>query len=228
MSVWNQVSLHNGCSSSMLYMEEVYDWVMVTVTMTVAMIMFLVLNVLTMTPCNLSYLSNELLEFTWVSIPSLILFVLAIPSLHCLYMLEETYGPVVTVKVIGHQWYWSYEYSDTIEVSFDSYLSPQSSSVNRLLEVDNSVCIPIGAETRVLISSSDVLHSWALPTLGMKVDAIPGRINQALVYPKKVGTYYGQCSEMCGAMHSFMPIRVMVLPSSKFILWLTAVNQFPV
>nr|AID54848.1 cytochrome c oxidase subunit 2 [Hoplopleura akanezumi] len=226
MSVWSQLSLHNGCSSTMLHIEEVYDWVMVMVTFIVVMISVLMFSISLSVSSNLNYSSNELLEFVWVVIPSLILFALAIPSLHCLYLMEEVYSPAVTVKVIGHQWYWSYEYGDFEGISYDSYLSSKNSPVNRLLEVDNEVCIPLLTEVRFLVSSADVLHSWALPALGVKVDAIPGRINQVSVYPKKVGVFYGQCSEMCGTMHSFMPIHVSVMPFSAYLSWSKLLLKF--
>nr|USC52451.1 cytochrome c oxidase subunit 2 [Hoplopleura edentula] len=218
MTTWSQLTFHNGCSSSMLHIEEVHDWVMVMVVMIVVMNLMLMINTVTSYSCNLNYFSNEALEFVWVLVPSLILFALAIPSLHCLYLMEEVYSPGVTIKAVGHQWYWSYEYGDASSLAFDSYLT--KSSINRLLEVDMEICMPLHTEARVLVSSADVLHSWAVPSLGVKADAIPGRINQISVWPSKVGVYYGQCSEMCGAMHSFMPIRASVLPLHEFTLWI--------
>nr|AID54840.1 cytochrome c oxidase subunit 2 [Hoplopleura kitti] len=222
MSVWGQISLNNGCSVTMLHIEEIHDWVMVVVILIVVLITLLMMNIVSMPSCNLTYSSDESLEFFWVLIPSISLFTIAIPSLHCLYLMEEVYSPGSTMKVIGHQWFWSYEYGGLDGISFESYLDSSNTSPSspRLLSVDNEVCLPFNVEVRVLVSSADVLHSWAIPSLGVKIDAIPGRINQVSIWPKKIGAYYGQCSEMCGSLHSFMPIQVSVLPFTAFTLWI--------
>jgi len=162
-------------------------------------------------------------EVVWTVLPACVLVLLAIPSLKLLYSLDFLifeYEPVITIKVIGHQWYWSYEYlvfSDlnVLEfdlVNFDSYLVPVdelSPDGLRLLEVDNPLVIPGNTYIRFLITSVDVLHSWAVPSLGIKVDAVPGRLNQIFTFIKRPGDFYGQCSEICGVNHGFMPIRVV-------------------
>jgi len=162
-------------------------------------------------------------EILWTIIPAIILIILAIPSLKLLYSLDFLifeYEPIVTVKVIGHQWYWSYEYIifsnfnvlDFEVVTFDSYLVPDD-ELNldglRLLEVDNPLVIPGNTYIRFLVTSVDVLHAWAVPSLGIKVDAVPGRLNQVFTFIKRPGDFYGQCSEICGVNHGFMPIRIV-------------------
>jgi len=130
------------------------------------------------------------------------------------------------MKILGHQWYWSYEYSDFLNLEFDSFLKPYLTSNNvRLLDVDNRITIPFNTQVRTLISSSDVLHSWTVPTLGIKVDAVPGRLNQLNFLITRPGLFYGQCSEICGANHSFIPIVIEAVNLKSFIKWVNANNN---
>jgi cytochrome c oxidase subunit 2 len=167
------------------------------------------------------------IEIVWTITPSLILMVIAIPSFALLYSIDEVVDPSVTLKVIGHQWFWSYEYSDMANEfeqpnAFDSYMVAEDdldSGQLRLLEVDNRVVLPTKTHVRVLVTSSDVLHSWAVPSLGVKIDACPGRLNQVSVFIKREGVFYGQCSELCGVNHAFMPIVVEGVSIEKYIRW---------
>ena len=152
---------------------------------------------------------HQALEFTWTVLPSLCLLLLAFPSLSLLYLLDEVGFPTSTTKVHGHQWYWHYENSDAFFSSYDAYIS---SGALRLLSTDSSLTIIPNIVLRFLISSSDVLHSWSLPAWGLKVDAVPGRLNQLSTFLERSGVFYGQCSEICGSNHSFMPIQAEVLP----------------
>ena len=170
------------------------------------------------------------LEIIWTITPALILITIAFPSFRLLYLLDEVIDPAITVKVIGHQWYWSYEYSDyggeNVEtISYDSYMIP-TEDLNtgdlRLLEVDNSVVLPVNTHIRVIITSADVIHSWAMPSLGVKVDAVPGRLNAASFLLKRDGVFYGQCSEICGAQHGFMPIVVESVALADYTGWIEA------
>ena len=175
---------------------------------------------------------DSLLEIIWTIIPAFILLLLAVPSFTLLYSLDESSNPSITLKIIGHQWYWSYEYSDYVATSFkgkvfsnsiayDSYMLSTSDLNNkkpfRLLEVDNVVNLPILTHIRLLVTASDVLHSWAVPSFGIKIDACPGRLSQASLYLKRSGTYYGQCSEICGVNHGFMPIVVRGLTPTTYL-----------
>ena len=162
--------------------------------------------------------------------PSIILAIIAIPSLALLYSLDEVTDPAITIKAVGHQWYWSYEYSDyntsqNESIAFDSYMIPEDDLTEgqlRLLEVDNPIYLPVDTHVRVLITSEDVLHCWAVPSLAIKVDACPGRLNQTSLFIKREGTYYGQCSEICGVNHGFMPICVKAVPLEDYISWVSS------
>jgi cytochrome c oxidase subunit 2 len=174
---------------------------------------------------------SSLLEIVWTIIPAVLLVLIAIPSFSLLYSLDELIDPSVTLKVIGNQWYWSYEYSDyaTLEggesLNFDSYLIATNDLTHgsfRLLEVDNRVILPVNTHIRLLITAADVLHCWAVPSFGIKVDACPGRLSQASLFIKREGVYYGQCSEICGVNHGFMPIVVKGVSVDTFVTWITA------
>jgi cytochrome c oxidase subunit 2 len=173
---------------------------------------------------------SSLLEIIWTIIPAIILVLIAIPSFSLLYSLDELIDPSVTLKVVGHQWYWSYEYSDYTgfvsndsDLNFDSYMISTNDleiGTFRLLEVDNRVILPINTHVRLLVTAADVLHSWAIPSFGIKVDACPGRLSQASLFIKREGVYYGQCSEICGVNHGFMPIVVKGVSITSYIQWL--------
>ena len=173
-----------------------------------------------------SFTHDSLLEIIWTLYPTFILITIAVPSFALLYALEDYVEPDVTVKVIGHQWYWSYEcgnYSQSEGTSFDSYMiNTEDLELGqfRLLEVDNPLVLPVNTYIRLLITSSDVLHSWAVPSFGIKIDACPGRLTQASLFIKREGVFYGQCSEICGVNHAFMPIVVESVTKENFENWL--------
>lgn len=180
-------------------------------------------------PKSDKFTHHSLLEIVWTILPAIVLLLIAIPSFTLLYSLDELIDPNITLKVIGHQWYWSYEYSDYAllkggeTLAFDSYLinlNDLAYGSFRLLEVDNRVILPINTHIRVLVTAADVLHSWAVPSFGIKVDACPGRLSQASLFLKREGVYYGQCSEICGVNHGFMPIVVKGVSVDLFIEWI--------
>lgn len=161
------------------------------------------------------------LEVWWTIIPGVILVALAIPSLSLLYLIDEVELPDMTINTLGHQWFWEYNYPDFENVAFESYmLATESLMTTRLLDVDNRVVVPINSLIRVLIRSTDVLHSWAIPSIGIKVDAVPGRLNQLTLASWAPGLAYGQCSEICGANHRFIPIVLEIICKQDFITWL--------
>jgi cytochrome c oxidase subunit 2 len=171
------------------------------------------------------------LEIIWTIVPAIILLFIAIPSFALLYSMDEMIDPALTLKVVGHQWYWSYEFSDyaTLEggesLNFDSYmLSLDDLTLGnlRLLEVDNRVILPVNTHIRVIVTAADVLHSWAIPSFGLKVDACPGRLNQTSLFIKREGTFYGQCSEICGVNHGFMPIVVKTVDLESYVSWIAS------
>lgn len=168
------------------------------------------------------------IEIAWTLTPALILLIIALPSFGLLYSMDEINDPKITLKAIGHQWYWSYEYSDYAEsdedsIAFDSYMIPEDDlelGQLRLLEVDNRVVLPINTPIRLILTSADVLHCWAMPSLGAKCDAVPGRLNQISLFIDREGLFYGQCSELCGANHGFMPIVVEAVSTDNYLQWL--------
>ena len=174
---------------------------------------------------------GTIIEIVWTVVPAVILLLVAIPSFTLLYSMDEILDPMLTLKVIGHQWFWSYEYSDYTNLSsntetsfvYDSYMILEE-DLNigefRLLEVDNRVVLPTHTHIRVLVTSTDVLHSWAVPSLGIKIDACPGRLNQISTFINRPGVYYGQCSEICGINHGFMPIALEAVNFKDYVSWI--------
>jgi len=168
------------------------------------------------------------IEIIWTVTPSIVLMVISIPSFSLLYSVDEVIDPAVTFKVIGHQWYWCYEFNDFSNfkdecICFDSYMifddDLQKGQI-RLLDVDNRLILPVNVHIRALVTSVDVLHSWAVPSLGVKMDACPGRLNQISLFIKRQGSFFGQCSEICGVQHGFMPIVIESVSVDSFIKWI--------
>jgi cytochrome c oxidase subunit 2 len=165
---------------------------------------------------------NVAVEVLWTLIPCLILIVMAVPSFKILYKQDAIPKADITVKAVGYQWYWGYEYPDE-NIIFESYMiatKDLKENEPRLLAVDNELVVPVNKVVKVMITANDVLHAWALPSFGVKKDAVPGRINETWFKAEKVGTYYGQCSELCGIKHAFMPIEVRVVTEEEYQLWL--------
>ncbi len=165
---------------------------------------------------------NTLLEVVWTAVPIMILVVIAIPSLRLLFYSAKPVDPEMTLKVTGHQWYWTYTYPDQDDMTFDSIpiaAEDLKAGQPRLLAVDNPVVLPVDTTVQVLITSDDVIHDWAVPSLGLKKDAAPGRINETWVRITEPGTYYGMCSELCGVNHYFMPIQVEALSKEDYLAW---------
>ena len=158
----------------------------------------------------------------WTIIPAVVLVLIAIPSLQILYAIEENNTPIITLKVIGHQWYWTYEFINLDDCRVERYIVPESILCEgdyRLLEVDSRLSLPTIVIRRVLVSSADVLHSWTIPSLGVKADATPGRLNQLNIIAINSGVMYGQCSEICGTNHRFIPIVVEFISKPIFMKW---------
>lgn len=165
---------------------------------------------------------NTLLEIVWTAVPIVILVIIAIPSLKLLYYADRSHDFEMTLKVTGHQWYWSYAYPDHGDFGFDSIPIPTDelqAGQPRLLAVDNPVVLPVGTNVQVLITTDDVIHNWAVPSLGLKTDATPGRVNETWVRIEREGTYYGMCSELCGVNHYYMPIQIVAVSKEEFEAW---------
>ena len=183
----------------------------------------------TKNPVPSKIIHGTVIEVAWTVTPSLILMVIAVPSFALLYSMDEIVDPSITLKAIGHQLYWTYELSDystsdEASIVFDSYMIPEDDLTLgqlRLLEVDNRVVLPVQTHVRVIVTAADVLHSWAVPSLGVKCDAVPGRLNQTSFFLQREGVFYGQCSEICGANHGFMPIVVEGVSLDEYISWIS-------
>ena len=222
MSTWSQVGLQDAFSPVMEEFIYFHDFTNIILLFILRFVGLILLSVLFNKIIHKSLLEGQILECIWTLIPALILVQIALPSLVLLYTLEEyRRDKGITLKATGHQWYWRYEYpdfrgvdKDSESIGFDSYMTPVA-ELNigdfRLLETDNRVSLPTQTPIRVLVTRGDVLHSWAIPSLGLKVDAVPGRLNQLRVEINSVGVFYGQCSEICGANHRFIPIATQFL-----------------
>ncbi len=170
---------------------------------------------------------NTVLEIAWTVVPIIILVIIAIPSFRLLYFGDRTYNADMTVKVTGHQWYWSYDYTDQ-GLNFDSFMIAEADlkpGQKRLLEVDNRMVIPIDSNVRILLAGTDVIHSWFLPSMGVQTYAMPGRTNETWLRANKLGVFYGQCNQICGINHGYMPIAVEVVTKEAYATWLEAAKK---
>nr|QTT61149.1 cytochrome c oxidase subunit II [Tritia denticulata] len=228
MSLWGQLGFQDAASPLMEELIFFHDHAMMILVMIISLVGYAAVSLMVNKYTCRSLVEGQAIETIWTIIPAFILIFLALPSLRLLYLLDEIGDCSLTVKSIGHQWYWSYEYSDYSNIEFDSYMVPTNELEPgdfRLLEVDHRVVLPTQTDLRVLVTSADVIHSWAVPSLGVKVDAIPGRLNQLGFFIKYPGVFYGQCSEICGANHSFMPIVVEAVPLKNFLEWAINVSD---
>ena len=225
-----QLSFQEPATDLMQKVVNLHDGILVVMTLITILVTALLLFVsirfrAKKSPIATTTSHNTVLEVLWTAIPIIILVIIAIPSFRLLYQQEKSESYDMTVKVIGHQWYWEYEYPDHGNFYFESYMVQDEDLKEgdlRLLTVDNPLVIPANKNIQILITAGDVLHSWAVPSMGLKTDAVPGRLNETWVNVREPGTYRGMCSEICGTGHGFMPIVVKVLPENEFMAW---VNQ---
>lgn len=224
MSTWSQLNLQDAFSPVIEEFIYFHDFTNIILLFILRFVGLILARVLFNKVIHKSLLEGQILECIWTLIPALILIQIALPSLVLLYTLEEYRREKgISLKATGHQWYWSYEYpefyfseerKDSSLFTFDSYIINTNEISNgefRLLETDNRVNLPRQIPIRILVTRGDVLHAWAIPSLGLKVDAVPGRLNQLRVEINAAGVFYGQCSEICGANHRFIPISVQFL-----------------
>nr|QNV11559.1 cytochrome c oxidase subunit II [Dynatosoma fuscicorne] len=223
MATWNNLMLQDSASPLMEQLIFFHDHTLLILIMITILVSYLMTMLFFNQFTNRYLLSGQLIEIIWTIIPAIILMFIALPSLRLLYLLDEVNDPSITLKTIGHQWYWSYEYSDFMSIEFDSYMIPTNEmQLNgfRLLDVDNRVILPFNSNIRILVSAADVIHSWTVPALGVKIDGTPGRLNQTSFLINRPGLFFGQCSEICGANHSFMPIVIESTNMTNFINWI--------
>ncbi|YP_203373.1 cytochrome c oxidase subunit II (mitochondrion) [Xenopus tropicalis] len=218
----SQLGFQDAASPIMEELLHFHDHTLMAVFLISTLVLYIITIMMTTKLTNTNSMDAQEIEMVWTIMPAIILIMIALPSLRILYLMDEVNDPHLTVKTIGHQWYWSYEYTNYEDLSFDSYMIPTSDLTPgqfRLLEVDNRMVVPMESPIRLLVTAEDVLHSWALPSFGVKTDAIPGRLNQTSFIATRPGVFYGQCSEICGANHSFMPIVVEAVPLNDFENW---------
>nr|YP_010882195.1 cytochrome c oxidase subunit II [Pulchriphyllium giganteum]WID87109.1 cytochrome c oxidase subunit II [Pulchriphyllium giganteum] len=197
-----------------------HDHIMLILMMIMTVVSYMMIIVMINKKTNKNLLDGQMIELIWTVTPTMTLFFIAAPSLRLLYLMDEINSPMMTMKIIGNQWYWTYEYSDFKETEFNSYMDAYKKQSLRLLDSDSRMTLPMNVFTRMMVSSADVIHSWTLPSTGIKIDGTPGRLNQASMMINRTGIIYGQCSEICGTNHSFMPIVVETVPINEFMKWM--------
>nr|QOL00701.1 cytochrome c oxidase subunit II [Omocestus haemorrhoidalis] len=226
MATWSNLSLQDGASPLMEQLSFFHDHTMVVLLLITVIVGYSLSYMLMIKLTNRNMLHGHLIETIWTALPAITLIFIAFPSLQSRQRMKVAGDAMISIKTIGRQWNWSYEYSDYECVEFDTYMLPESDlEMNsfRLLDVDNRTILPMNTEVRILTSASDVLHSWAVPAIGIKIDATPGRLNQGTFPINRPGLFFGQCSEICGANHSFMPIVIESTSVNLFIKWLSKI-----
>lgn len=221
MPVWGFLYFQDGVSPVIEQLIFFHDYTMIIIIVIIFLVGYILVGSCFNRRYNLGLFEGQELEIIWTVLPAVFLIFIAFPSLRLLYLIEEFESYDITVKLLGRQWYWSYEYRDFESCAFDSYISRDEERVFRMLDVDNRLLVPFNTNIRMIISGADVIHSWTIPSLGIKADAIPGRLNQLSLNFNRVGIYFGECSEICGANHSFIPIKMVVVPRNEFLrMWI--------
>ena len=221
MIVWGQLNLQEGMTTVIELLNYFHDYMMIVLLLILTFVTYVFLYIISSPRLDKYTMDSHVLETVWTVVPMVILLFMAFPSLYLLYLMEDISSPSLTVKVIGHQWYWEYQYSNSwFNYSFDSYMVHElrDSPLFYSLDVDNRLVLPTLANILFLVTSADVLHSWTVPTLGIKVDACPGRLNYLTTITPYSGVYYGQCREICGSNHRFMPIVLEFVPMESYLL----------
>nr|ARH53690.1 cytochrome c oxidase subunit 2 [Adrastus rachifer] len=222
MATWLNINAQDSASPLMEQLTFFHDHAMLILLVITLIVSYIMATLFTNKYINRYLLEGQTIELIWTIAPAVTLIFIALPSLRLLYLLDEINCPLVTAKSIGHQWYWSYELSDFKTIEFDSYMIPSNEAKNfnfRLLDVDNRLPLPFKSQIRMMVSSTDVIHSWTIPSAGVKIDASPGRLNQTTFFFNRPGVFFGQCSEICGTNHSFMPIVIESISPKSFINW---------
>nr|URH16751.1 cytochrome c oxidase subunit II [Dolichorhinotermes longilabius] len=228
MPTWLTMGLQDGASPVMEQLILFHDHTLMIMLMILTTVSYMMVMLTKNKNVSRFLLEGQLIETTWTIAPAIILIFIAMPSLRLLYLMDEVHTPTLTLKVVGHQWYWSYEYSDFTKLEFDSYMTQNDEyqpKTFRLLETDNRIVVPMNSPIRAIVTAADVLHSWAIPSLGVKTDATPGRLNQTSFSTSRPAVLYGQCSEICGANHSFMPIVMESVTAKSFINWASKMSE---
>lgn len=230
-----QLSFQDAASPSAEHQHNFHNFLLYIITGITLFVLALLLYVIIRfnkrsnpVPSQISH--NVMIEIIWTVIPIVILIIIAVPSFKLLYFTDRTPNPEMTLKVTGYQWYWGYEYPDQNGINFLSYMIPDKDidpamNQHRLLSTDNAVVLPIDTNIQILTTAADVIHAFAVPALGVKIDAMPGHLNETWVRINKPGTYYGQCSELCGKDHAYMPIEIKAVTKEEFAAWTASMNE---
>lgn len=226
MTTWSSLGIQDRNSPIIEQLNFFHDHSLLILILVTTLVGYLIITLFFNQLNNRFLLHGQTIEVIWTILPAIVLLFIAFPSLRILYLLDEINNPAISLKTIGHQWYWRYEYSDFNNIEFDSYMLPSNNLDSfRLLDVDNRIILPINNQIRILVTATDVLHSWTIPSLGVKIDANPGRLNQTNFFINRPGLYFGQCSEICGANHSFIPIVIESVPSNFFVKWIKSISE---
>lgn len=222
MPFWINIFFIDANSPTIEQIIFFHDHSIIIIISIIVFLIIIFINIIINKTLFLNLTENQSIETLWTILPIFLLIFIAIPRLRLLYLIEERFNPNLTLKIIGHQWYWSYEYPN-FNINFDSFIST-SNNINkfRLLENDNSIFLPFNIQSRLLFTSIDVIHSWTIQSLGIKIDAIPGRLNQFFFQSSRPGLFFGQCSEICGINHRFMPITIKITSINNFIKWISS------
>ena len=229
-----QITFQEAASENMTIITDFNNFLLILMTAISVFVLGLMLYVMVRfnaraNPEPSTTTHNTLVEVVWTVVPIVILVVIAIPSFRLLYFQRDIPEADMTVKAVGYQWYWGYEYPDHGDFAFDSLMlsDEERGDQPRLLATDTAMVVPVDTTVRVIVTAADVLHAFAMPAFGLKMDAVPGRLNETWFKAEKTGTYYGQCSELCGIRHAFMPIRIEVVSKADFALWVEeAQNEY--
>jgi cytochrome c oxidase subunit 2 len=211
MATWLNLTLQDRASPIIEQLIFFHDHALIIILIIITAVFYTIIRIIQNKQTGRFILEGQIIETVWTIAPAIILVFIAIPSLQLSYLIDEIHNPVITLKTVGHQWYWSYEYSHFTKLEFDSYIVQQEdlqTNTFRLLDTDNWIVLPINSSSRIIVTAADVLHSWTVPRLGVKTDATPGRLNQVRFSVNRPGLLYGQCSEICGTNHRFMPIVI--------------------
>lgn len=226
MTTWSNLRLQDRASPIIEQLIFFHDHALIIILIIITTVIYTIISIIKNKQTRRFILEGQIIETIWTIAPAIILVFIAIPSLRLLYLIDEVHNPALTLKAVGHQWYWSYEYSDFTKIEFDSYITQEEQpNTFRLLDTDNRVVLPINSPIRIIVTAADVLHSWTVPSLGVKTDATPGRLNQVRFSINRPGILYGQCSEICGANHRFIPITIERVTTNQFINWASKISD---
>lgn len=228
MALWGQLNLQEGIRTIIELLNYFHDYIIVILTIILSFVTYIFLYVISTSYLDKYTMDSHILETVWTVLPMVILLFMAFPSLYLLYLIEDVSSPSISVKVVGHQWYWEYQYSNSwFNYGFDSYIvyEKDNAPLYHCLDVDNRLVLPTLTNIIFLVTSADVLHSWTVPSLGIKTDAIPGRLNYLSTITSFSGVYYGQCREICGSNHSYIPIVLEFIPTKEYLDYIYNCSQ---